>query len=69
MCSSVTEEGIHRPWRSEPDMVEDPKRSNLRLWVLELGAKERFDARLKNQDRPWSSYKGGKIPRAVSVTV
>ena len=26
MSSSVTEEGIHRPWRLDPDMVEGPKR-------------------------------------------
>ena len=26
MSSSVTEEGIHRPWRLDPDMVEGLKR-------------------------------------------
>ena len=29
--SSVTEEGIHWPWRSEPDIIEGPKHSNLEL--------------------------------------
>ena len=63
------EEGIHWLSRSDPDIFEGPRRPNLRLWVLELGAEKRFDARLKNKDRPWSSYKGDEIPRAVSVTV
>ena len=37
------EEGIHRPWRSEPDIIEGPKRLNLELWVLELEARGGFD--------------------------
>ena len=43
MSSSVTEEGIHRPWRSEPDIIEGPKHLNLELWVLELEARGGFD--------------------------
>ena len=30
--SSVTKEGIHRPCRSEPDIIEGPKRLNLEVW-------------------------------------
>ena len=41
--SSVTEKGIHRPCRSEPNIVEGPKRLNLELWVLELEARGGFD--------------------------
>ena len=43
MPSSVTEEGIHRPCRSEPDIIEGPKRLNLELWVLELEARGAFN--------------------------
>ena len=43
MSSSVTEEGVHRPWRLEPDIIEGPKRLNLELWVLELEARGGFD--------------------------
>ena len=42
---SNMEEGIHRPWRSEPDIIEGPKRLNLELWVLELEARGGFDER------------------------
>ena len=41
--SCVTEEGIHRPWRSEPDIIEGPKRLDLELWVLELKARGGLD--------------------------
>ena len=37
------EEGIHRRCRTEPDIIEGPKRLNLELWVLELEARGRFD--------------------------
>ena len=37
------EEGIHRPCRSEPDIIEGLKRLNLELWVLELEARGGFD--------------------------
>ena len=39
----LTKEGIHRPRRSEPDIVEGPKRLNLELWVLEIKARGGFD--------------------------
>ena len=41
--SSVTEEGIHRPWRSELDIIKGPKRLDLEPWVLELKARGRLD--------------------------
>ena len=37
------EEGIHQPWRSEPDIIEGPKRLDLELWVLELKARGGLD--------------------------
>ena len=52
------EEGIHRPWRSEPDIIEGPKRLKLELWVLELEASGGFDWIEKKGAEPWSLYKG-----------
>ena len=56
--SSVTEEGIHRSSRSEPDIVEGLKRLKLELWVLELKARGGFDWIEKKGVEPWSLYKG-----------
>ena len=39
----MIEEGIHQPWRSEPDIIEGQKRLNLKLWVLELEVRGSFD--------------------------
>ena len=52
------EEGIHRPSRSEPDIVEGLKRLKLELWVLELEARGGFDWIEKKGVEPWSLYKG-----------
>jgi len=56
----VTEEGIHQPYRLEPDIVEGPKHTNLGLWVLELGARRRFNGGLKKRNEPWPYYKEGE---------
>ena len=55
--SSVMEEGIHRPRRSEPDIVKGRRYPNLKPWVLELGARGGFDRGLKEKNGPWSHYK------------
>ena len=54
------EEGIHRPCRSEPDIVKGPKRLNLELWVLELEARGGFDWFKKKGAGLWFLYKGGE---------
>ena len=37
ISSSVTEEGIHRPWRLDPDMIEGPKHLTWALGVRTRG--------------------------------
>ena len=46
----MTEEGIHRPCRSEPDIVEDPKCPNLEPWVLELGGEGWIRLRIEEKE-------------------
>ena len=54
------EEGIHRPRRSEPDIIEGLKRLNLEPWVLELEAGGGFDWFKNKVAGPWFLYKGGE---------
>ena len=48
--SSVTEEDIHRPCWSDPDIVESPKCLNLKLWVLELEARGELDGGCEKEE-------------------
>ena len=49
MSSSVTEEGIHRPRRLEPDIVEGPKR--LKSGTLGVGTRGEGRTRLRLKER------------------
>ena len=44
------EEAIHQPSWSEPDIVEGPKRLNLKLWVLDLEARGELDGGCKKEE-------------------
>ena len=64
MSSSVTEEGIHRPGRLDPDIVEGPKRLNLSFGCW--NSMQEADSIKIERKRPCPLYKEGEYQASSS---